>query len=261
MTVRRPPSAAVLLLHGGAETGLGAPPPGLLNVPAVRMRPFEQAVARATGDGAADVLVRAVRYTRRGWNGPREDPFHDAVRALDTLRREAGEIPVVLVGHSMGARAALRAAGHPLVRGVVGLAPWCPAEDPVAQLAARDVVLLHSTRDRITNPRASQSLTARARRSGARACLVAIRGSDHAMLRRAGTWHALTTRITTGLLGLGPLPEEVTAALRLPPDASAVRGTLDVDRMGRARPGDWPGDRPGRPSGPWCRGGGTGAPW
>ncbi|MFJ2266587.1 alpha/beta fold hydrolase [Streptomyces sp. NPDC087849] len=257
MTDRRPPFAAVLLLHGGVETGLGPPPPGPLNVPAMRMRPFARAVSRATGDGAAGVLVRTVRYTRRGWNGPREDPLHDAVRALDTLLREAGEIPVVLVGHSMGARAALRAAGHPLVRGVVGLAPWCPADDPVVQLVARDVVLLHSTRDRITDPRASQIFTARARRSGARACLVAIRGSDHAMLRRAGTWHALTARITTGLLGLGPLPEEVAAALRLPPDAPAARGTLDVDRMGHIRPGD----RRGRPPGPWCRGGGTGAPW
>ncbi|MES9505733.1 alpha/beta hydrolase [Streptomyces sp. NPDC000609] len=236
------PSAAVLLLHGGAETGLGAPLPGPLNLPAVRMRPFARSIAGAirgggvmpgggVGPGGGGVLVRTVRYTHRGWNGPREDPLHDAVRALDTLGREAGEIPVVLVGHSMGARAALRAAGHPLVRGVVGLAAWCPADDPVDQLAGRDVVLLHSTRDRITSPRASQRLTARARRAGARSCLVAIRGSDHAMLRRAGAWHALTARIVTGLLGLGPLPGAVEAALGLPPDAPAVAGTLDLDLL------------------------------
>jgi pimeloyl-ACP methyl ester carboxylesterase len=225
------PSAAVLLLHGGAETGLGAPPPGPLNLPAVRMRPFARSIAGATGGGPGGVLVRTARYAHRGWNGPREDPLHDAVRALDALRREAGDIPVVLVGHSMGARAALRAAGHPLVRGVVGLAPWCPAGDPVDQLAGRDVVLLHSTRDRITSPRASQFLTARARPAGARACLVAIRGSDHAMLRRAGRWHALTAWIVAGLLGLGPLPGPVEAALALAPDASAVDGTLDLDML------------------------------
>ncbi|MFD4941506.1 serine aminopeptidase domain-containing protein [Streptomyces sp. NPDC058239] len=230
------PSAAVYLLHGGAETGLGPPPPGPLNLPAVRMRPFARAIAAATGDGATDVLVRSARYTHRGWNGSREDPFHDVVRALDALHREAGEIPVVLVGHSMGARAALRAAGHPLVRGVVGLAPWCPADDPVTQLGGRDVVLLHSTRDRITSPRASQSFTGRARRAGARACLVAIRRSDHAMLRRARTWHALTTRIATGLLGLAPLPESVATALRLPSDAPATHGTLDLDRLDLDRP-------------------------
>ncbi|WP_405714368.1 MULTISPECIES: alpha/beta hydrolase [unclassified Streptomyces] len=222
---RRVPSAAVLLLHGGAETGLAAPPPGPLNVPALRMRPFARSIAGAAG-GPGGVLVSTVRYTHRGWNGPHEDPLHDTVRALDALGREAGEIPVVLVGHSMGARAALRAAGHPLVRGVVGLAPWCPADDPVDQLAGRDVVLLHGTRDRITSPRASQRLTARARPAGARCCLVAIRGSDHAMIRRAGQWHALTARIVAGLLGPGPLPGPVATALALPPDAPAADGTL-----------------------------------
>lgn len=235
MPDRRPPSAAVLLLHGGRETGLGPPPPGPLNLPAARMRPFARALAGATGDGAADILVRPARYTHRGWNGPREDPYHDAVRALDALRREAGEIPVVLVGHSMGARAALRAAGHPLVRGVVGLAPWCPADDPVTQLSGRDVVLLHSICDRVTSPRESQSFTVRARRAGAHACLIAIRGSDHAMLRRAGAWHELTTCVVTGLLGLGPLPDAVTTALRLPLAAPATDGTLDLDRLDLGR--------------------------
>lgn len=58
----------------------------------------------------AGVRVQRVRYTHRGWNGPREDPLHDALRMLDALRREAYDIPVVLLGHSMGARAALHAA-------------------------------------------------------------------------------------------------------------------------------------------------------
>ncbi|MFB7913548.1 alpha/beta hydrolase [Streptomyces sp. NPDC056061] len=237
MTDRGPtPSAAVLLLHGGRETGLGPPPPGPLNLPGLRMLPFARVVAGAPGEELGDdVLVRSVRYSHQGWNGPREDPLHDATDALDALRDEAGEIPVVLLGHSMGARAALRAAGHPLVRGVVGLAPWCPADDPVAQLADRDVILVHSTRDRITSPRESQSFTVRARRAGARACLVAIRGSDHAMLRRAGSWHTLTARIVAGLLGMAPLPEEIATAFRLPSAAPATHGTLDFDRLDPAR--------------------------
>lgn len=119
MTQPGPPEAAVLLLHGGRETGLGVPPPGPFNLPAVRMRPFARVLRGAL---PREVLVRAVRYGHRGWNGDRADPLHDAVRALDVLRRTAGEIPVVLLGHSMGGRAALAAAGHPLVRGVVGLA-------------------------------------------------------------------------------------------------------------------------------------------
>ncbi|MFF1835597.1 alpha/beta fold hydrolase [Streptomyces sp. NPDC058231] len=235
MADRRPPaSAAVLLLHGGGETGLTPPPAGPLNLAALRMRPFARSLARATRDGPVDVRVHEVRYGHRGWNGSRADPLHDAVRALDDVQGEFGGIPVVLVGHSMGARAALRAAGHPLVRGVVGLAPWCPPDEPVSQLAGRDVVLLHSTRDRVTSPEASRSFATRARRAGARSCLVTIRASDHAMLRRARVWHTATTGLVTALLGLSALPAAVDAALRLPPSAPAADGTVDYDRLRRA---------------------------
>lgn len=227
---QRPPSAAVLVLHGGRETGTEPPPAGLLNLPGTRMRPFVRAVARAAREAGDDILVTQVRYAHRGWNGTRADPFHDAVAALDALREKAGEeLPVVLLGHSMGARAALRAGGHPLVRGVVGLAPWCPPGDPVTQLAGRDVVLVHSNRDRMTSPQATQSLTARARRAGARSCMVTVRGGDHAMIRRAAAWHRLTTALVTGLLGSGSLPGRVGEALALPPMAEATEGTLDLD--------------------------------
>lgn len=227
-----PPSAAVLILHGGGETGLGPPPRGLLNLPAVRMRPFARSLARATrATDGGPVLLRSVPYAHRGWNGAREDPLHDVTRALDTLQGEAGDIPVVLLGHSMGGRAALRAAGHPLVTGVVGLAPWCPPGDPVGQLAGRDAVLIHGTRDRTTSPRASRSLTAQARQAGARTCLVTIQDSGHAMLRRAPSWHRLATTLVTGLLGLAPLPAEVARALALPADAEAAEGTVDLERL------------------------------
>ncbi|MFJ7326794.1 alpha/beta fold hydrolase [Streptomyces cyaneofuscatus] len=237
---RRPPSAAVLVLHGGHENGTEPPPWGPLNLPGVRMRPFVRALRRATRarvrqDGTQDgteVLVRQVRYAHRGWNGSRADALRDAVAALDALGEEAGDdVPVILLGHSMGARAALLAAGHPLVRGVVGLAPWCPPGDPVTQLAGRDVVLVHSNRDRMTSPQATQSLTARARRAGARTCMITVRGGDHAMIRRAPAWHRLTTTLVTGLLGTGSLPEPVTAALGLPPTAQPAEGTLDLDRL------------------------------
>lgn len=253
--VRRPPSAAVLVLHGGYETGLAPPAPGPLNLPGLRMLPFAVGVARAVR-GEKPVRVCRVRYTHRGWNGTRQDPLHDAVRALDRLRREAGDIPVVLLGHSMGARAALHAAGHPLVRSVVGLAPWCPPGDPVTQLAGRDVVLLHSSRDRVTSPLASQSLTARARRAGARTCLVTVPGSDHAMLRRAPAWHRLTKALVAGLLGLAPVPDRIEAAFALPPDAPAFDGTLVLTGAelrgpggGRGHPQGVPGAR-GVPGGP-----------
>ncbi|WP_438949092.1 LLM class flavin-dependent oxidoreductase, partial [Streptomyces harbinensis] len=53
-------------------------------------------------------------------------PFAVAATGPRGMRLAArlGPVPVVLVGHSMGGRAALRAAGHPAVTGVVALAPW-----------------------------------------------------------------------------------------------------------------------------------------
>ncbi|MGG7613870.1 alpha/beta hydrolase, partial [Streptomyces sp. ZG43] len=226
------PRAVVMLLHGGREAGLEAPPPW--NLPGLRMRPFGRSIARATR--GRDVRLTAVRYTHRGWNGAREDPLRDTSRALDAVAEEYGEVPVILVGHSMGGRAALRAAGHPLVRGVVGLAPWCPPGDPVTQLSGRSVVLLHSDRDHTTSPLASQTTATRARRAGARTCSVTIRGSDHAMLRRAPEWHRLTAELVTGLLGHGPLPPAVGTALALPPGTTGPEGNLDLDRITGGRP-------------------------
>ncbi|MYX32164.1 MULTISPECIES: alpha/beta fold hydrolase [unclassified Streptomyces] len=206
------PHAAVLVLHGGRAEGLEPPP--ALNLPGARMRPFVRAIGRATaGHGVA---LAGVRYRHRGWNGEREDAARDALRALEALRQRAGEVPVVLVGHSMGGRAALRAAGHPLVGAVVGLAPWCPEGEPVGHLAGRRLVLLHGDRDRVTDPAGSLTLADRARAAGAEACHLVVPGGDHAMLRGAGAWHDLTARLVAGLLRLGPLPPEVAGALTAP---------------------------------------------
>ncbi|MEV7427389.1 alpha/beta fold hydrolase [Streptomyces sp. NPDC091212] len=185
-------------------------PPARLNAAAARMRPFTRAVLRATE--GCDVVVGRVRYRHRGWNGSRADAARDALRALDSLEELVSTVPVVLVGHSMGGRAALAAAGHDLVTGVVGLAPWCPPQEPVEQLRGRRVVLLHSDRDRMTDPRGSVAMAARARDAGADACAVLLTGGDHAMLRRARTWHALATGSVTALLGMNPFPDAVGQA-------------------------------------------------
>lgn len=203
------PEAAVLVLHGGRADGLDAPPPW--NLPSARMRPYLRTLARATE--GRNVVVGAVRYRYRGWNGPRGDAARDAERALEELHLLAGPVPVVLVGHSMGGRAALRVAGDDLVTGVVGLAPWCPPGEPVEHLRQRSLVLLHGDRDRMTDPRGSWELAVRAREAGARSCHLTVAGGDHAMLRRAGLWHTRTAESVRGLLGFGPLPEVAARAL------------------------------------------------
>lgn len=199
LSLRRPaasPRGAVLVLHGGRSEALE--PPTRLNLPERRMRPFVRALCRATDAG--HVAVGSVRYTHRGWNGDRRDAARDARRALDELRALTGPVPVVLVGHSMGGRAALDAGGSPQVCGVVGLAPWCPAGEPVEHLRGTEVALLHGDRDRMTDPRGSLDFVHRARTAGVRARYVPMPGGDHAMLRRAGMWHVLTTDLVTGML-------------------------------------------------------------
>lgn len=199
----------MLVLHGGSADGEA--PPRRLNVAAARMWPVTHGLLRAT-EGLG-VVVGRVRYRCRGWNGGRADAARDTLRALDELGLLLGRLPVVLVGHSMGGRAALHAAGHDLVGGVVALAPWCPPQDPVMQLAGRQAVLLHGERDRVTDPRQSVEFTARARRAGARAGTVLVARGEHSMLRRAVTWQSLTTRTVAAFLGVGSLPDVVRQSL------------------------------------------------
>ncbi|MDV5143740.1 alpha/beta fold hydrolase [Streptomyces sp. SBC-4] len=190
------PAAAVLLLPGGRSQGLGPPPP--VDLPALRMRPFASAVARALA--GRDVLVAEVRYRHRGWNGDRRDAARDAAAALVRLRERSGPIPVVLVGHSMGGRAALSAAGDPMVRGVVALAPWCPPGEPVEHLAGRAIHVLHDEADRITSARESWDFVRRARTAGAEAVGIPMPTGGHSMLRGAAHWHRRTAEITASLL-------------------------------------------------------------
>ncbi|MEV7414814.1 alpha/beta fold hydrolase [Streptomyces sp. NPDC089919] len=192
------PTAAVVLLHGGREDGLHAPP--LLNLPALRMRGFSRAVRR--GLRGQPVLVAEVRYRHRGWNGPRADAARDALTALARIRARHGDIPVVLIGHSMGGRAALRAAGHPSVRGVIALAPWCPPGEPVDQLAGREVYVLHDEADRVTSARQSWELVRRARACGADARAIPMPAGGHTMLRDGGRWHRRTAELAAAMLSV-----------------------------------------------------------
>ena len=204
-------NAAVLLLPGGEEYGTGRP--AAWNLPALRMRPFARTMANTVADHG--VAVAEVRYRHTGWNGDLADAALDATAAIDEVVTLLGPVPLVLVGHSMGGRAALRAAVHPAVRDVVGLGPWCPKGEPAEHLEGRRLVVLQAERDRSTHPDESLDYALRARASGAEVCRLLVRHSGHGMLGRAGDWHAVTARLVAGLLGLRPLPADVATALRL----------------------------------------------
>lgn len=193
---RGPARAAVLVLHGGRSESRAPARPW--HVAALRMRPVVRAVAAAVPDDA--VFLGQVRYRHRGWNGDSADPVQDARRALAELARLVGDVPVVLVGHSMGGRTALRVAAAPEVGGVVALAPWCPEGEPAAHLRDTTVMVLHGDRDRITDPQASVAFVRRARDAGSAAGVLLVKDGDHAMLRRYGTWHRATGSAVAELL-------------------------------------------------------------
>jgi len=188
--------AVVLVLHGGAEHGTGSVQPWKLAY--LRMVPIARALHRA---GRKDgVEVRLLRNRRYGWNAPAEHPVDDARWALERIRADHPGLPVVLVGHSMGARVALRVADDPAVRGVCALAPWTPRGEPVAAVAGRSVLIVHGTRDRMTSPAESHAFAERAAGVAARVARFEIAGEGHAMLRRARVWTRLTVAFTLDLL-------------------------------------------------------------
>lgn len=205
-----PIAGVVLVMHGGEEHGVK--PPSRVNPPLQRLRPFERALRRSPlGES---VGVAEVGYRCRGWNGERADAAVDAEEALAELVDQVGPgVPIVLLGHSMGGRAALRIGGHASVAGIVALAPWCPAGEAVEQLADRRLLIVHSAHDRVTPPAESLDYAARARMAGAQVARCVIPDSDHAMVRRAPTWHRLTTLLTGALLGGWPFPDPVGKSL------------------------------------------------
>lgn len=137
---------------------------------------------------AADVGVWLLRYRERGWNGG-ADRSADARWALDELRAAHGDVPVVLLGHSMGARVAVHVADDPSVRGVVGLAPWWSTEDPVSTLAGRSLKAAHGRRDRITSFRETGRYVDRARSVAETVDLRDMGALGHYMLTGSRRWH------------------------------------------------------------------------
>lgn len=198
-----PVRAVALVMHGGRSDSTA--PVRSRQLAVLRMLPFATALRRA---GARDGLaVARLRFAVRGWNGTRRSPVADANWAIDQLIERFPGVPIALVGHSMGGRTALYAAGHPAVRVVVALAPWIESGDPVHQLAGRRLLIAHGTQDHMTSAKSSAAYARLAEAAGATVTYVSIRMDAHAMLRRAELWHRLTAGFVTGvLLDAGPEP-------------------------------------------------------
>jgi predicted esterase len=208
-----------LFCHGGTASSVEPPRERALSL--VRMRALEQFVHRTAADrGIATALIR---YRVAGWNGAAADAYADVRWAIGRLREQHGsDVPIVLIGHSMGGRAALRAGGEPQVTAVCALAPWTPPGEPVMHLRDQTVVILHGRADRWVPARLSEEFAVRARRSGARVARFTIAGG-HSMLRRAHRWHTFTRDVVLAGTGLEPMRPDVSNALHQPtPEGLAV---------------------------------------
>jgi acetyl esterase/lipase len=208
-------TSAVLVLHGGRERSIQPTAAGQLSV--VRMLDMYVGLRRRSR-GAAVYLLR---HRVRGWNpdatGRAEpDPVVDTRWALDQSSERHGEVPIGLLGHSMGGRTAFAVAGDRRVVGVCGLAPWLPAGEPLVRARPdQRFVLAHGTSDRMTSAPASLLYAERLRASGAAVARFELAGARHALLDKPVLWHRFAVAVTLGLVGDRELPAAVRAAFTL----------------------------------------------
>lgn len=218
------PPAVVLVLHGGrahsSESG------DRKSLAYRRMLPFARMLARR------GLAVYVLRYRVRGWNAPARDALVDAEWATAVLAERHQGAPVVLVGHSMGGRAALGAAGAANVVAVCALAPWLDGGDPVAQLTGRAVLIAHGDRERYTDPAQSLAYAVRAKAAGVSICRFDLPGAGHFMLNRVRDWNALVRRFVLGVTGVEPLDPTIAKALAQPAPYGL---TARLDEMESAR--------------------------
>jgi dienelactone hydrolase len=204
-------AAVALFCHGGTVASIEPPRDRALSL--VRMRAIEQFVSTAgAGRGLTTYLLR---YRVAGWNGVAADAYADVRWSLERIRAEHGDVPVVLVGHSMGGRAVLRAGGEPHVEAVCALAPWTPPGEPVAHLRGRTVAILHGRGDRWVPAALSAEFALRAHEAGARVARFTVAGG-HSMIRRAPVWHTFVRDVVLAGAGLAPMRAQVADALGRP---------------------------------------------
>ena len=203
--IPRDAAGAVLVLHGGASRGENMMvSPTQLSV--LRMIPIAKRVARA---GGGRLAVFRLLNSRRGWD-THHTPVRDAHWGLDQIATRLGAaVPVCLVGHSLGGRAALLAADRAEVRGVAALAPYVYPSDVPRRLDGQRILFVHGDRDRIASIQRARQLAERLRPLTPTA-FVSVRGGKHAMLSRHGVFSGLAAAWAAHIL-LGDSDHDVIA--------------------------------------------------
>jgi dienelactone hydrolase len=189
------------MLHGGKADGLDEVDESSASWR--RSRWMMDQVHERLNRAGADVWL--LRHAVRGWNARTAvppSPVPDARWALDEVRRELGDLPVVLLGHSMGGRTAVAVADDPSVVGVVALAPWLPPAEPTAALAGKRLSVAHGRSDRITSWRQSRAFCRAAEGTAASVELVDMGRVGHYLLRRIPMWNSFAVSRSLAQLGV-----------------------------------------------------------
>lgn len=193
--------AAVVVLHGGGgrQRDMMVRPTQLS---VLRMIPIAWRIALR---GRGRVAVFRLLNSSRGWD-VQHTPVDDARWAIAQVRRQlGGELPVGLVGHSLGGRAALLAGTDPAVAAVVALNPYLYPSDGRTDLGGTDVLVVHGTADRVASPTVAGRV-AEMLRTRTSVTLTWVEGGKHAMLSQHRRFDAAAAEfVTTRLLGR-PIP-------------------------------------------------------
>ncbi|MEP6562970.1 MAG: alpha/beta hydrolase [Nakamurella sp.] len=161
----------------------------------LRMIPIANRIVRA---GHGRLAVFRLLNSVRGWDS-QHTPVQDAKWALDRIGDILGDrLPTCLVGHSLGGRAALLAAGAAEVRSAVALAPWVYPDDGTG-LPGREILIVQGSRDRIASPESSAAV-ARTLSRTANVGYIRIEGGKHAMLKHHSLFDGLAADFATATL-------------------------------------------------------------
>ncbi|MFG3252389.1 alpha/beta hydrolase [Streptomyces sp. NPDC048172] len=211
------PQAVVLVLPGGGAAESVRRGSAVATATAL---PLARRLARAAREEL--LTAHVLHYRFRGWNGDAAHPARDAEWAVEEVVRRYGDVPVCLAGTDVGARAALRAAGHPAVVSVMGLAPWLPDGDaaesePVKHLVGRRVLLVHGTDDSHTDPELSFRYAERAKKANGDVCRFEVHSDGHGLRQHASEVTALARDFVLGTLCGRDFSRPLTDAMAAPP--------------------------------------------